>query len=209
MKYRIAEMGAPADERFEALYEIYASALPVREQKTREEIFALVGRCDYKIIISDDGHQLLGFAIVFVSATQPVALLEYMATHQDHRNMGLGARIFDASLEAASRRPMLVEVDSERENSADRAIRIRRKNFYRRLGCLQIDALNYVLPLLGEGEPPRMDLLVHPNGREQPISPHEMSDWLGVLYAEVYHQRADDPRIEGMLRNLTNPIILR
>ena len=51
--------------------------------------------------------------------------------------------------------PVLFEVDSDREASSDRAVRTRRIRFYRRLGCVKIAGLRYLMPLRGVGPVPR------------------------------------------------------
>ena len=110
-----------------------------------------------------------GFSILFVPAAGGFALLEYMAVAPDQRNHGLGAELFRQTVEQAvtpddRKLPVLLEVDSDREASSDRALRTRRERFYRRLGCLRIAGLRYLMPLGGEGAPPEMDLLVYRSG---------------------------------------------
>jgi hypothetical protein len=131
-----------------------------------------------------------------------------MATAKLHRNAGLGAAAFAASLARVGGRPLLVEVDSDREPSRDRELRARRKRFYRRCGCRVIDGLAYRLPLPGVGAPPEMDLLVHPNGDAAPVSKERLRRWLEAVFVDVYAQRADDPRIAAMLAPLPDPVTL-
>lgn len=199
----ITQLKVSAGRRFDEFFAIYSASLPAREQKTREEIESLIKRPDYKILVLEDHERVLAFSIIFSSSEAGVALLEYMATDQVHRNAGLGQAMFQESLASASSYPMLIEVDSERQDSADRDLRMRRKNFYRRGGALQIKGLDYQLPLQGKGAPPVMDLLLHPNGTGLTELPLErLRIWLEVLFVQVYGQSAADSRIVDMLRPL-------
>jgi hypothetical protein len=92
-----------------------------------------------------------------------------------------------------------VEVDSEREQAKDLAIRIRRKNFYLRLGCIQIEGLDYLMPAVSEERPPVMDLLYHAGGRAHIVTGAQLRVWLTTLYVEVYGRSADDSDIALML----------
>jgi hypothetical protein len=195
-------------DRFRQFFDIYASSLPAREQKSRSEIAAMLHRRDYRIYLLENGAEVLGFSILFLAEREPMALLEYMATRADQRNAGLGARAFQAGLAAVAGRRLLVEVDSPREDSPDRAIRERRQRFYGRQGCLLIQGLPYVLPLPGEGKPPLMDLMLHLNGDSKPVSRERLQSWLGVIYEAVYGQSPGDRRIATMLRDVSDPITL-
>jgi GNAT superfamily N-acetyltransferase len=205
----VSVLDDPEGAHFSQLYEIYAAALPQRERKARAEIAALVGRPDYLVLVYEDAGAVLGFSIVHLSEAAALGLLEYMATDETRRSEGLGAALFEASLAAAANRAILVEVDSDREAGAtDRAIRIRRKNFYRRLGCRQIEGLDYRLPLPGKGAPPVMDLLIHSNGTTGPITREALRGWLSAVYRDVYARAPNDPRIDAMLRTVFDPITL-
>ncbi len=200
MGYEISALKIDAGRRFEEFYAIYESSLPSREQKSRPAIRALIHRDDYRVLLLESEATVLAFSVVFISKAYDFCLLEYMATRADQRNRGLGGAMLEASLAAAPGRPMLVEVNSEREDSPDREIRIRRKGFYRRHGCLQIAGLDYLLPLSGRTPPPEMDLLVHRHGRVAPIRKTELAGWLTEIYTQAYARTADDPRIRTMLQ---------
>ncbi len=138
-----------------------------------------------------------------MSLTQEVGLLEYMGTARQARNMGLGAAMFKKAGEMAGARPLLAEVDSEREDSADRELRRRRKNFYFRLGCQQIEGLDYLMPQVGESKPPVMDLLYYWKGCSTPPGHDLIRGWIKTVYTEVYQRPSDDPGIEWMMNGLT------
>ncbi len=195
--------------RFEQLYQIYAQSLPKREQKKRSEIEALVSRPDYAVLAIEEQEQVSGFAIVQVSPTQPIALLEYMATDPSRRSSGVGAHVFREVVTLAQSRTIIVEADSEREqDAADLPVRMRRKNFYRRQGCRQLRDLSYIFPLPGEGDPPLMDLLVFRQDMPASIAKRDVQQWLKAVYVEVYARAPDDPRLDAMLEPIHGSDVL-
>ncbi|MDP1589845.1 MAG: GNAT family N-acetyltransferase [Prosthecobacter sp.] len=201
--HELVEVRHPQGADFEGLYRIYEEALPASERKPRAWVEALVLRPDYRVMVLKSGGQVLGFLMVFVSASQEVALLEYLATDRTVRNRGLGAALFHQAVEIAGERPLLVEMESEDENTPGHEMRLRRKRFYSRLGCVEIANLAYLMPPVGASPPPRMNLAYHWRGHPAPPNHDEIRLWLHTLYTEVYLRPADDPAIEVMMRGLT------
>ena len=192
----------PDSTEFQRFSQIYEEALPSSERKPHAAVAGLAVRKDYHIIGLKLDGEVVSFLILFTSLTQQVALLEYMATDQAHRNKHLGADMFRKAVEIAGSFPLLVEVDSEREDSEDREIRIRRKSFYLRLGCRQIPRLDYLMPQVGDSVPPTMDLLVHHSDVSELPGCEQVRLWLRTIYKEVYDCRSDDSRIDQMVANL-------
>ena len=200
MSITFSPITRPDDPRFGDFLRIYEEALPERERKTSDEIRAQITRDDYKLVLAVRDGRVVGFIALYVSLSQPIALLEYMATDKTCRNMGLGALMFRESLSRAAGRPVLVEVDSPREQAPDMDLRKRRQSFYLREGCAVAEGLDYILPLKGRDAPPVMDLMVHRNGQpEVVLSPSLLRAWLQDIYVGVYEQSADDERIQAML----------
>ncbi len=215
---KLEQLESSQGETFRQLYAIYAASIAAREQKPEAWIAAMIGAPDYRVWVAKDGGRVQGFSILFVPAAAGFALLEYMAVAPAERNHGLGAELFRRTVAHAAapgegQRPVLLEVDSDREASSDRALRTRRERFYRRLGCLRIAGLHYLMPLGGEGSPPEMDLLVY---TAEPLGPlprsevprNELQRWLQTIYRDVYHCSPDDPRLAQMVADLPDPVLL-
>ena len=192
---------------FEDFYRIYVESIAVPEQKTRDQLAAMVERPDYQVLLARRRGQVVGFSILFLSREESFGLLEYMAVEAAQRSGGIGAELFRRSLEAAGDAPLLVEVDSDR--SGDRAINRRRILFYRRLGCRFVEGISYILPLPSQGPRPEMDLMIQIPPAIDRISKATLERWLKVMYRDVYGCRPDDPRIERMLEPVADPVMLR
>jgi hypothetical protein len=215
---KLEQLASSEGETFRQLYAIYAASIAAREQKREGWIAAMVGAPEYHVWVAKAGGLVRGFSILFVPAGGGFALLEYMAVAPGQRNQGLGAEVFRQTVAQAltpegRQLPVLLEVDSDREEASDRALRTRRERFYRRLGCLRIAGLHYLMPLGGEGSPPEMDLFVYnaePLGRPAPseVPRSEVKRWLETIYQDVYHCAPDDPRLAQMVAPLPDPVLL-
>lgn len=199
------------DPSFEEFYWIYEKSIDIRERKPRVQISDTTTKPDYKILLLKRNSVVVGFSILFCSTIESFCLLEYMAVHPSYRNLGLGRELFLHTVNDVASNcgavPILLEVDSDREQSADLEIRKRRQCFYRRLGCRRIGGLSYVLPLRGEGLPPQMDLMIYFPGSFV-LKRHQLEKWLKVIYKKVYNCSYDDPRILHMMEVIGDPVNL-
>lgn len=197
---------------FEELFELYRSSMPAAERKSRASLHASLGRNDYRVVLLRRAGRLIGYSILFVPENDNFCLLEYMAVREGFRGGGIGAALFRHSVDMAraGRRDVavLLEVDSYREAAPDRAMRVRRQAFYRRLGCLRVEGLDYVLPLETGRAPPVMDLMILPPADGAVIRRAELERWLRAVYVVVYGQSPADPRIARMVGTVGDPVPL-
>ena len=197
---------------FRELYEIYATSIAAREQKPEAWICAMVRAPEYMVWLMKDAGRVTAFSILFLPPAGRFALLEYMAVAPEQRNRGVGSELFRQTTGQATKYdrslPIVLEVDSDREASADRQMRTRRQRFYRRLGCVRIAGLHYILPLPGEGRVPEMDLMLYSAMPLRPLRKQELERWLKTIYRDVYRCSPDDPRIAQMLHDVSDPVRL-
>jgi len=197
---------------FRELYEIYSTSIAAREQKPEAWLCEMVRAPEYRVWVTKGAGRVQAFSILFLPPAERFALLEYMAVAPEQRNRGVGSELFKQTIERAATGapslPILLEVDSDREASHDRAMRTRRQQFYRRLGCVRISGLHYILPLPGEGPVPEMDLMLYSADRLRQVPKHELKQWLRAIYRDVYRCSPDDPRIVQMLHDVPDPVRL-
>ncbi len=203
---------AARDPRFSAAYEIYRNSIVVREQKSEAELVSMLAKPEYCFVLAEQGHNVIGFAILFTEKHGSLGLLEYMAVDENYRGTGVGSALFQESIrilrKQQRRTPMLLEVDSDQEATSDSDPRKRRQNFYRRLGCRRVLGCAYILPLPSKTPPPEMDLLIHLSDSQQSIARATLLAWLQVIYTDVYGCRANDRRPAMIVSGVNDPVEL-
>lgn len=201
---RVTSAEEPA---FADLVCIYCEAHPASEIKSVDALAAMIERPEYLFLAAVEADAVIGFAIAVALAGTDATLLEYMAVDTAHRGRGVGQQLFRAVAQMSGRF-LLVEVDSDRFPSQDAQDRARRKQFYRRLGCRQIEGLTYRMPRVSTAEPPLMDMLVQRGELPEVLEKTHLRTWLEACYAQVYQQVLPDERIEAMLADLPDDIRL-
>jgi GNAT superfamily N-acetyltransferase len=164
----------------------------------------------YSFLLATESNLVVGYAIVRALDDSDAALLEYLAVAPDRRSQGMGQQLFTeaVSLIAVSSRFLLVEVDSDKLCVADQAERTRRKMFYRRLGCKEVEGLGYIMPPVSSVPPREMDILVYRRELPPCVERARIRRWLERCYVEVYGFPSNDPRIEAMVRGLPTDVRL-
>lgn len=189
-------------QEFDGFYAIYSTSFPLCEQKSRDALLQMVHASFYTIYLAYNDEKIVGFCIMYHPDCGDFFLLEYLAVDESLRGIGLGSTLLKSSIEQLFKthgiRALLIEIESPEESSSDKEIREKREQFYRHLGALRIDPLDYILALQSGEEPPPMKLLVyHPNLCEIPKATLQI--WLEKLYIDVYGCGQNDPRIAQML----------
>jgi ribosomal protein S18 acetylase RimI-like enzyme len=182
------------DAGFAQLFDIYRDAIDPSEQKAEAALRAMLGRETQLLLVAREGGAVIAFAILWLPADADIWSLEYIAVAPSHRGSGLGAEMFRASVAATARTFGIIEVEAPTGE-----LQRRRIAFYGRLGCRRLGAIDYQLPLRTNGEPPPMWLLIHGGEAVADVARRGVSDWLSRMYAEIYAEAPDDPRIAQML----------
>ncbi len=190
--------------RFEAALAIYESVIPKAEQKTRAQLLDSLAHPDVRFWTFERGGEVIGLSILYAPRQEPVMLLEYLAVAGHAQGGGVGSALFTASFDASRTTPgalLLIEVDSEADavDAAERGVRLKRKQFYRRLGCREVQGFSYILPLKNYGPAPQMNLLVL-GAEGDRLETARLKQAVTGVYRNVYACASDDPRIAEMFQ---------
>ena len=193
-----------ADPAYDSLVRIYLDSQPESELKTPAQLARMIKQPEYYFLAALRDGIVIGYSIAICLVDSDAALLEYMAVDRDLRGAGIGQHLFEATRKfgAIADRILLIEVDSEKFPSPDHSDRVRRKNFYRRLGCREIEGLAYIMPPVASATPPLMDLLVSHDELPGAFPKSRIRTWLESCYRQVYHVEPGDPRIGQMIKGL-------
>lgn len=205
--YRVRSVDEPA---YEALLRIYHDSQPEEELKGRDQLARMIARPEYIFLAGLLDDTVVGFSISICFPGSDAALIEYMAVAREIRGLGIGGQLFTRTVQFQSiaERTVIIEVDSEKSPSDDHADRARRKNFYRRLGCREVESLSYIMPPVSSGLPPAMDMPVYAVELPGRLARSRIRAWLESCYRQVYDLPEDDPRIESMIENFADNVRL-
>ena len=197
---------------FEAAMAIYEAEIPRGEQKTREQILASLAHPDVRFWAYARRGDVIGLSILYVPRGEGVMLLEYLAVAANAQGGGNGSALLTASFAASRVDPgtlLLIEVDSEADtvDAGERAVRLKRKQFYRRLGCLEVAGFDYILPLENYGPAPKMNLLVL-GVEEDDLETARLKQAVTGIYQHVYACSPDDLRLAAMFEKLGERLTL-
>lgn len=197
---------APTSERvIDQAFVLYRDAIERTEQRPEDEFRALARRPDYRFLGAFAADDLVGVSVTMLPPDADMWLFEYAAVRPDMRGHGIGANLLLATRHMAGPQRMgLIEVDADRGEEAQQ----RRLAFYRKLDCLRLSGLDYILPLDAFGTPPPMWLLAMPPREIQSISVFAVENWLRRIYAQAYGKPLDDPRLAQMIDPLPDDVAL-
>ena len=144
---------------------IYLDSFPSHERAEFSYLVDSIAQGTRWFFAATRDNDLLGFAVVVPHVASDIHLLEYLAVGANARNQGVGSFLL-ASVIAAIRTSqsvtgLLIEVEPDDEgNDAERKLRARRIDFYRRHGAQVVtDTPNYRVPLADRTGTMRMKLL--------------------------------------------------
>lgn len=127
--------------------EIYNGALqndfPPQEIKPFDVIKALYENGEYFACGLFDEEELVGYAMFCEDEKSGYVLLDYLAIKEERRNQGMG-KFFLYMLKKLldEKTAMLIESEAVTPEDSDEVVRtrMRRQRFYKRNGCLEMDA---------------------------------------------------------------------
>ena len=208
--WTIRRLTSCADPDFDSLGRIYADSFPEGERKSIAKLSGMIEDPAYHFLTVSQSKTVVGYSIAACLKDCDACLLEYMSVDREHRGQGIGQFLFGQTAKSSplSDRILLIEVESDKTESPEKAIRTRRKAFYRRLGCREIPFLNYLMPKVSTGTLPPMDWMVYHPSLPRSIEKCRLRHWLQSCYTQVYGQAGNDPRIESMLHGLPESLPL-
>ena len=112
---------------------LYESSFPKEEKKPFPIMLKKLreGKMTFFAIFDDD-DTFAGFMLTVDNGR--LILLDYFAIMPDKRGGGIGSFALMELCKTYSNRDVVIEIEDERENTPDRADRIRRKSFYLKCG---------------------------------------------------------------------------
>lgn len=125
------------DEGLKQLYDLYMSAFPKSERKPFEVMLQKRDEGTMELLTIEDSGEFAGLA--FMVVYKDLALLDYFAIADEKRNAGLGSKALKALQERYADKRFFLEIETTKEDSEEKELRLRRKAFYIRNEMAEMD----------------------------------------------------------------------
>jgi GNAT superfamily N-acetyltransferase len=167
--------------------------MPSEEREPREVILASVQAGDAVLTRARRDAATIGFAVTHLLKHPPAAFLVYLAVAPNQRGGGIGSRLFEhawvtAESVAAGRSSKLLgmtwEIDDPQRapDDAERQRRVKRSEFFTRLGGAPLAAAYFQPPVNGPKPVPMLLMWRGQQGRAAPA----VTDLVRAIYFEKY-----------------------
>lgn len=132
-----------SDNYFHKAWKLYENSFPLEERRLLDAQEHLMRKHDYHFDVIIDENQLIGFLLWWDFETY--RFIDHFATSIEQRNKGFGKLILENFM-ASNDKPILLEVELP-----DSSIKLRRINFYERLG-FKLNQHYYEIPPLNDNQ---------------------------------------------------------
>ena len=177
----------------EDLWSLYAQSMPTEEREPRAVILASVNAGDAVLTRARRAEATVGFAVTHLLKRPAAAFLVYLAVARQLRGGGIGSSLFEFAWRAAERIAagrgidllgMTWEIDDPERapDATERQRRVKRREFFTRLGGERLAAAYYQPPVNG---PTPVPMLLMWRGRPERASP-PVRDLVRAIYFEKY-----------------------
>lgn len=190
-------------EIFKDAIQIYVDSFPDNQRLSVDLMIRRVQEGIHQIFVG-----LLKDKAVFMATLHPLKntdfiLLEYLATDENFRGQGIGKLFFQyiSQVLKDNHKYLVIEVENpdfgdEQEN------KIRRINFYKKLGAIEIKDVRYILPPLTGDITTEMKLLTMPEYHLRKINKGLIKRVIQEIYQQVYSRNENDKILNSFIHDI-------
>jgi GNAT superfamily N-acetyltransferase len=196
-------------ESFRQALTIYRQSFPDNERHRDMVIAERVDAGFYQLWIGEDTAGVAMFALLHELTETGFFLLDYIALRRDARGGGAGSLFCSHLIERifAGGKRLLLEVEDP-EFGDNHGERVRRLNFYRKLGACELLGVPYKMPPLAGGAPTEMLLLLAPVDGTSSLAGALVRGLIVQIYEELYQRDARDELLLSILHEVPETILV-
>jgi GNAT superfamily N-acetyltransferase len=222
---------------YHAAMSVYHVSFPVHERRDEATTTKRVRDGFYRMYVGRLGERVVFLALIHPIGNTEFALLDYMATHPEHRNQKIGEsflKFLAAELQGGQtpkRSPDLIGATGrgltpalhteetalkylllEVEDPAfgdNREQRARRVRFYARCGAKTMKDVRYIMPVKPGYPPEEMVLMVLPQYDDGALPGALARKIITGVYREVYGRDENDPLLNSFINEIPQTVHLQ
>jgi len=198
-----------SSDDFKEAMRIYLTSFPENERRPVASIETDIDRGKARLIVGRMDDRVVSMALFHPIKGTRYLFGDYMAISEEYRSMGIGEQLFknvfcifnDAEFD---------HIFGEFENPYfdENELKMRRINFFKRMGMKQLKDVRYLLPPLQGSLPTEMILMVLSKTDRHCIDREELKSMIIQIFRDIYKRDEDDEILDLILAGLPEIITL-
>jgi GNAT superfamily N-acetyltransferase len=192
---KFKEISVIDDSAFKKTIQIYIDSFPENQRLPIDVLTQRTEENTHQILGGFLNNQVVLMSILHLLKDTDFIVLTYLATEKNFRAQGIGKQFFNYILNWVNKehKYLILEVeDPDFGEEEDRDKKIKRIEFYRKMGAVEMQNVNYMLPPLSGNIPTEMKLLLIPKYPHNFLDGDLVKKLIKQIYKEVYSRNEDD-----------------
>ncbi len=187
---------------FQKIINIYIDAFPENQRLSVELLSQRIKTNIDQLFVGYWQQQAISMAILH-SLDHDFIFLVYLAIDKDYRSQGIGKKFLEYILNycAGLNKSLILEVDDP-DFGNEKDIRIKRINFYKKLGAKELRNVKYVLPPLTGKILTQQKLMIIPASPESLMTRELLIHLIKQFYRQVYYRDEKDVFLNSFIHQI-------
>lgn len=194
---------------FEAAMEIYVASFQENEQRPKSSIREMLNCGRSRLIVGDTGGKIVFMALLYPIRDTPFLLGDYLATAECCRNRGIGKaflRYIVNEMKNTHFDRLLIQIEDPHDSCDE--TKIRRMNFYKRIGMKELKGVKYILPPLQGTKTTDLVLMTNPGKDEHCLGCETVRNLVIRMFGELYGRYDGDEFLTRTLESIPKLVLL-
>jgi len=195
------------DLQFNDAIEIYNESFPDKEKRPLDDIKNNIKEGE-KLFIGKYNDSTIMFSIIWEIENTDYLFLDYIAVKKECRNKRIGTKflknIFNIFKDYNN---IIFEVENPEEGE-NKNQRIKRINFYKKLGAKELTGFKYFLPPRN-GKIENMVLMILSGNQNEVLNGEKIENILSLIYKHIYHRDNNDKLLKNIVNDIPEKIKLK
>jgi GNAT superfamily N-acetyltransferase len=193
---------------FKEAMKIYLTSFPENERRPVASIERDIDRGQGRLIIGRIDDRVVSMALFHPIKGTRFLFGDYMAIAEEYRSRGIGEQLLK-NVFAIFNDMDFDHIFGEFENPYfdENELKMRRVNFFKRMGMKELKDVRYILPPLQGSSDTEMILMVLSRMEKDSLDKEEVRDMLIQIFKDIYQRDEDDETLGLILQGL--PDIIR
>jgi len=195
------------DPQFNEAIEIYNEAFPDKEKRPLNDLKNNINDGE-KLFIGKYNNSTIMLSIIWEIKNTDYLFLDYIAVKKEYRNKRIGTKFLKNIFNIFKNyNNVIFEVENPEEGE-NKNQRIKRINFYKKLGAKELTGFKYFLPPRN-GKIENMVLMILSRNQNEVLNGEKIENILSLIYKHIYHRNNNDETLKNIVNDIPEKIKLK